>query len=214
MSDNHPANTTGPEGSATAQAAASPQHAAPTPPSAAHPVGHPPGAQPVAEASGTRGARPYLLLALGVIVLDQITKYLVIGHFGYAERMPVIAGFFDLTLVYNPGAAFSFLADHGGWQRWFFTVFAAIVSGVLVWMLVRHDGSTVFRTAIGLVLGGAVGNLLDRVLLGHVTDFLLFYQGTWSFPAFNLADCAITVGAVLWILDELIPGLRASKRAS
>lgn len=164
--------------------------------------------------SSARGAWPYLLLALVVIILDQITKYLVIGQFEYAERLPVIPGFFDLTLLYNPGAAFSFLADHGGWQRWFFTVFAAVVSGVLAWMLVRHRGSTAFNIAIGLVLGGAIGNLLDRMLLGHVTDFLLFYQGSWAFPAFNLADAAITVGAVLWILDELIPGMRGGKRSS
>ena len=156
---------------------------------------------------------PYLLLALFMIVLDQVTKYLVIDHFEYAERMPVIPGFFDLTLLYNPGAAFSFLADHGGWQRWFFTLIAVVVSGLLVTMLVRHRGSTMFNTAIGLVLGGAIGNLIDRLLLGHVTDFLLFHHGSWAFPAFNVADCAITIGAVLWILDEVLQTLQ-TRRAS
>lgn len=163
--------------------------------------------------TGSDSSWPYLLLALFMVVLDQVTKYLIIDHFEYAERMPVIPGFFDLTLLYNPGAAFSFLADHGGWQRWFFTLIAVLVSGLLVTMLVRHRGSTMFNTAIGLVLGGAVGNLIDRLLLGHVTDFLLFHHGSWAFPAFNVADCAITVGAVLWILDEVLQTLR-TRRAS
>lgn len=155
---------------------------------------------------------PYLLLALFVIVIDQATKYLIIDHFDYAERLAVIPGFFDLTLLYNPGAAFSFLADHGGWQRWFFTIIALLVSGLLVYMLVRHRGSTMFNTAIGLVLGGAIGNLIDRLLLGHVTDFLLFHHGSWAFPAFNVADCAITVGATLWILDEVLQTLRTRRQ--
>ena len=148
---------------------------------------------------------PYLLLALVVIVLDQISKYAIIGRFAYAERLPVIDGFFDLTLLYNPGAAFSFLAGHSGWQRWFFAGIAVVASVVLISLLRSQRGQPMFSTALGLILGGAIGNLVDRLVLGHVTDFLLFYQGSWAFPAFNLADCAITLGAALLILSEVLP---------
>lgn len=154
---------------------------------------------------------PYLLLALIVIVLDQISKYAVIERFVYAERLPVVAGFFDLTLLYNPGAAFSFLAGHGGWQRWFFTAIAVVASGVMISLLRSQRGQVLFSTALGLILGGAIGNLIDRLVLGHVTDFLLFYWGSWSFPAFNLADCAITLGAILLILSEVLPWMRRGR---
>jgi hypothetical protein len=144
-------------------------------------------------------------MALVVIVLDQISKYAIIGRFAYAERLPVIDGFFDLTLLYNPGAAFSFLAGHSGWQRWFFAGIAVVASVVLISLLRSQRGQPMFSTALGLILGGAIGNLVDRLVLGHVTDFLLFYQGSWAFPAFNLADCAITLGAALLILSEVLP---------
>ena len=156
---------------------------------------------------------PYLLLALVVIVLDQISKYAIIGRFAYAERLPVIDGFFDLTLLYNPGAAFSFLAGHSGWQRWFFAGIAVVASVVLISLLRGQRGQPMFSTALGLILGGAIGNLIDRLVLGHVTDFLLFYQGSWSFPAFNLADCAITLGAALLILSEVLPWLGSRRKA-
>lgn len=157
---------------------------------------------------------PYLMLALVVIVLDQVSKYLVIDHFEYGERLPVIPGFFDLTLLYNPGAAFSFLAGHDGWQRWFFALIAIVASGFFLYLIQTSRGRKVFSTALGLILGGAVGNLIDRLLLGHVTDFLLFYQeGSWHFPAFNLADAAITLGAILMIGEELLPLLRRRKSA-
>ena len=183
----------------------------------------PPAAEPARHAGpGTPGAPapqpepkgavwPYLLLALVVIVLDQISKYAIIGRFAYAERLPVIDGFFDLTLLYNPGAAFSFLAGHSGWQRWFFAGIAVVASVVLISLLRSQRGQPMFSTALGLILGGAIGNLIDRLVLGHVTDFLLFYQGSWSFPAFNLADCAITLGAILLICHELLPWLRPRK---
>ena len=148
---------------------------------------------------------PWLVLALVVIVLDQISKYQIIGRFAYGERLPVIEGFFDLTLLYNPGAAFSFLAGHSGWQRWFFAGIAVVASVVLISLLRSQRGQPMFSTALGLILGGAIGNLIDRLVLGHVTDFLLFYQGSWAFPAFNLADCAITLGAALLILSEVLP---------
>ena len=156
---------------------------------------------------------PYLLLALVVIVLDQISKYAIIGRFAYAERLPVIDGFFDLTLLYNPGAAFSFLAGHSGWQRWFFAGIAVVASVVLISLLRSQRGQPMFSTALGLILGGAIGNLVDRLVLGHVTDFLLFYQGSWAFPAFNLADCAITLGAALLILSEVLPWFGSRRKA-
>lgn len=156
---------------------------------------------------------PYLLLALVVIVLDQISKYAIIGRFAYAERLPVIDGFFDLTLLYNPGAAFSFLAGHSGWQRWFFAGIAVVASVVLISLLRSQRGQPMFSTALGLILGGAIGNLIDRLVLGHVTDFLLFYQGSWAFPAFNLADCAITLGAALLILSEVLPWFGSRRKA-
>ena len=154
---------------------------------------------------------PWLVLALVVIVLDQISKYQIIGSFAYGERLSVIAGFFDLTLLYNPGAAFSFLAGHSGWQRWFFAGIAVVASAVLISLLFSARGQRMFSLALTLILGGAIGNLIDRLVLGHVTDFLLFYQGDWAFPAFNLADCAITLGAILLICHELLPWLRPRK---
>ena len=153
----------------------------------------------------------WLVLALVVIVLDQISKYQIIGRFAYGERLPVIEGFFDLTLLYNPGAAFSFLAGHSGWQRWFFAGIAVVASAVLISLLFSARGQRMFSMALALILGGAIGNLVDRLVLGHVTDFLLFYQGGWAFPAFNLADCAITLGAILLICYELLPWLRPRK---
>ena len=151
-----------------------------------------------------RAGWPYLLLAVVVIVLDQITKVAVLDHFELGERLPVIAGFFDLTLLYNRGAAFSFLAGHDGWQRWFFVLIALAASAFILHLLLGHRHERMFSVALGLILGGAVGNVIDRLLYGQVVDFLLFYRGSWYFPAFNVADSAITVGATLLILDELL----------
>lgn len=147
---------------------------------------------------------PYLLLAAVVIALDQWSKLTVEAKFVFAERLAVIPGFFDLTLAYNKGAAFSFLAGADGWQRWFFSGIALIASGFIAWLLHRHRGERGFSIALGLILGGAIGNLIDRLHAGQVTDFLLFYRGDWYFPAFNLADSAITLGAILLIGDELL----------
>jgi len=151
-----------------------------------------------------RAGWPYLLLAVVVIVLDQITKVAVLDHFELGERLPVIAGFFDLTLLFNRGAAFSFLAGHDGWQRWFFVLIALAASAFILHLLLGHRHQRMFSVALGLILGGAVGNVIDRLLYGQVVDFLLFYRGNWYFPAFNVADSAITVGATLLILDELL----------
>jgi signal peptidase II len=119
------------------------------------------------------------------------------------ETLP-ITSYFNLVRVHNPGAAFSFLADAGGWQRWFFTGLGVVAAGVMVYLLKMHTGQALFCLALSLLLGGAVGNVIDRVVYGHVIDFLDFFYGTWHFPAFNVADSAISVGAALLILDELL----------
>ncbi|MDO4637328.1 MAG: signal peptidase II [Lautropia sp.] len=152
---------------------------------------------------------PWLLLALAVILLDQVSKHQIIQHLRYGERVPVASGFFDLTLLYNPGAAFSFLAGHSGWQRWFFAGIAMAASAVILSLLFSQRQQRMFCCALALILGGAIGNLIDRLVMGHVTDFLLFYHDAWYFPAFNLADCAITLGAALLIGHELVPWLRS-----
>ncbi|NLD55594.1 MAG: lipoprotein signal peptidase [Burkholderiaceae bacterium] len=147
---------------------------------------------------------PYLLLALVVIVLDQATKLAILARFDLGERVSVIPGFFDLTLLFNRGAAFSFLAAHDGWQRWFFIGIAIAASIFIVHLLRTHRSQRLFSFALALILGGAVGNVVDRLAYGQVVDFLLFHQGNWYFPAFNVADSAITVGAATLIIDELL----------
>ncbi|HOX72179.1 signal peptidase II [Dokdonella sp.] len=143
-------------------------------------------------------ALTWLFLSAVVIVADQITKLLVLERFTLHESLPLLPGFLDLTLAFNEGAAFSFLSDAGGWQRWFFTVLAIVVGTILiVWL--KRTARTDWRTALplSLVVGGAVGNVIDRIRLGHVVDFIDVHYATWSFPAFNIADSAISVGAVL-----------------
>ena len=149
------------------------------------------------------GVWRWLGLALIILMLDQLTKIAVVGAFQLGETLP-ITSFFNLVRVHNPGAAFSFLADAGGWQRWFFTGLGVLAAGVMVYLLRMHAGQTLFCLALSLLLGGAVGNVIDRLLYSYVIDFLDFYYGTWHFPAFNVADSAITVGAGLLILDELL----------
>jgi signal peptidase II len=121
----------------------------------------------------------------------------------FGERVPVIPGFFDFTLVYNRGAAFSFLAGAGGWQRWFFTGIGIAAAVFIVWMLARHGSQRLFAFALSLILAGAIGNVIDRVIQGKVTDFVLLHWRGWHWPAFNVADMAITFGAALLILDEI-----------
>jgi signal peptidase II len=146
----------------------------------------------------------WLALSALVIVLDQLTKYFAIELLEPYKAQAVIPGFLNWTLAYNAGAAFSFLHDAGGWQRWLFTVLAIAVSAVLVIWLRRTDRGE-WRTALplALVIGGALGNLIDRLRVGHVTDFIEVYYQQWSWPAFNVADSAISVGAVLLILFGL-----------
>jgi signal peptidase II len=152
-------------------------------------------------------ALTWLLLSLAILIADQITKAIVLEHFQLHDSMPVIAGLLNWTLAYNEGAAFSFLADAGGWQRWFFTALAVVVSVVLVVWLKRTPRSD-WRTALplSLVIGGAIGNVIDRVRFGHVVDFIDVYYGAAHWPAFNIADSAISVGAVLLIVFGLFGG--------
>lgn len=145
----------------------------------------------------------WLLLAMLIIAFDQITKIWFDGALLYGERWRILP-FFDFTLVYNSGAAFSFLADGQGWQRWFFTAIALIATVVIVRLLWKHPRQSLFCAALACILGGALGNAADRLLYGHVVDFLLFYWQDWYFPAFNIADVAITIGAILLLLDEIL----------
>lgn len=153
-------------------------------------------------ASGSNALLPWLGIAIIVLLLDQLTKITILKLFSYGELLPVTS-FFNLVLVYNKGAAFSFLAAQGGWQRWFFTALGIGAALFIVYLLKRHSGQRMFCWALALILGGAVGNVIDRIAYGHVIDFLDFYAGNWHWPAFNVADSAICVGAVLFVLDEL-----------
>src|SRR5690606_21510179 len=154
----------------------------------------------------------WLGLALVILALDQISKRFFDAALTYAERWPILP-FFDFTLLYNRGAAFSFLADGEGWQRWFFTGIALVASVLIIRLLRRHPQQTLFCAALSCILAGAVGNAIDRLQHGHVVDFLLFYWRDWYFPAFNIADVSITVGAIFLILDELLRIRRERRRA-
>jgi len=149
------------------------------------------------------GMLPWLGLALILVLLDQVVKIAVERSFHYGETVPVTS-FFNLIKVYNPGAAFSFLGDAGGWQRYLFTGIAVAAVGYILYLLKRHPGQRLFCFALALIMGGAIGNVIDRLAYGHVIDFLDFYwKGLGHFPAFNIADIGISVGAFLFILDEL-----------
>lgn len=146
---------------------------------------------------------PWLGLSLVLLIADQFTKILILGYYRLGDST-VVTAFFNIVRVHNTGAAFSFLADASGWQRWFFTGIGVAAVGVIVWMLKAHPGQKLFSFALACILGGAVGNVIDRVRYGYVVDFLDFYWGTWHFPAFNIADSAISIGAACLILDELL----------
>ena len=149
-------------------------------------------------------ARWWYLLALIIITLDQLSKHWIQSNFELYERLPLLS-FLDFTLVYNEGAAWSFLSDAGGWQRWLFTAISLVVSVVLVvWMARLQANQYLLFIALTLILGGAVGNLIDRVLLGKVVDFVLVYYRDWYFPAFNVADAALSLGTVFMLLDIFI----------
>jgi signal peptidase II len=142
------------------------------------------------------------IIILGLIA-DQLSKYMILQHVQYLERMPVIPGFFDLTLVYNPGAAFSFLANAGGWQKFLFMGLALIICIYLLQAIIRDEFGSMGKLAAALIIGGAIGNVVDRLVHGHVVDFLLFYYHNWFYPAFNVADSLICVGAVLLVLESI-----------
>lgn len=144
----------------------------------------------------------WLGIATIIVLLDQVTKITMSRLLVYGQS-EVITPYFNLVMVYNQGAAFSFLANSGGWQRWFFSGLAFVVSLVIIWMLWKNASQRLFCWSLSLILGGAVGNLIDRLIYGHVIDFLDFHIGTLHWPAFNVADSAITLGAALFVLDEL-----------
>jgi signal peptidase II len=168
-----------------------------------------------AGASPHRALALWLALAVAVILADQLTKTLILGWFRFGEVREVTS-FFNLVRVHNHGAAFSFLADAGGWQRWFFIGLGIVVSGFIVWMIRSHPQQKLFCFAVTMIMGGALGNVIDRMLHGYVVDFLQFrfsvlepiFHGGY-FPSFNLADSAITLGAVCLIVDEVLRVRRA-----
>jgi len=144
----------------------------------------------------------WLGIALIVIVLDQFTKTLILGDFQLGDSRRVTS-FFNVVRVHNTGAAFSFLAGAAGWQRWFFITLGVAAAGFIVWMLRSHPAQKLFCFAVTMIMGGALGNVIDRLLHGYVVDFIQVHGGGWYFPSFNLADSAITLGALLLIVDEI-----------
>ena len=152
----------------------------------------------------------WLWVALVVIVLDQLTKYWANSQLHPYSPEPITPGL-NFTLSYNTGAAFSFLADAGGWQRWFFIALALGVAAFIITWLRRLKHEELWTAvALTLILGGAVGNVIDRFVIGHVIDFIDLYYHGWHWPAFNVADSAITVGAVMMVID----GLRGRKKSA
>jgi signal peptidase II len=147
---------------------------------------------------------PWLAVALLVLIADQFTKVLIMGYYQLGETMRVTS-FFDLVRAHNTGMAFSFLRDASGWQRWFLAGIAITAAIFIMVLLRKHTGQKLFCFALACILGGAIGNLVDRLLHGYVVDFLQFHwENRWYFPAFNIADTAITIGAAGLILDELL----------
>ena len=145
----------------------------------------------------------WLGLATIILMADQFTKVMILGFYQLGDST-YVTSFFNVVRVHNSGAAFSFLAGAGGWQRWFFTVIGVLAATLILWLLKSHSGQKLFAFAMACILGGAIGNVIDRVLYGYVVDFLDFHWRTWHFPAFNVADSAITIGAACLVLDELL----------
>jgi len=171
----------------------------------------------VAEQANT-GIRPYIAwisVAILIVAADQATKWAVIEWVPLYGKVP-INSFINLTHQQNYGAAFSFLADQSGWQRWFFVVLATTVSGVMiVWLWrIRQEGPVVLMAGLSFVLGGAIGNLIDRAIQGYVTDFIQVWFGSWAFPSFNVADSAISVGAALLIIDAIFVSGREKEKGT
>jgi len=157
----------------------------------------------------------WLLVSVFVVFVDQVTKFAVVENMEYLQRIPLLS-MLALQRLHNPGAAFSFLADASGWQNWLFMIVALVVSVVIMWWLASlpRSGRRVLALGLALVLGGAIGNVIDRVLYGYVVDFILLHYQSWSYPAFNMADSAITGGVVLILYDGVIlERSRAKKKA-
>lgn len=146
----------------------------------------------------------WLALAVLIMAVDQAAKYAIVQHFAASPAIAVTP-FFNLVLVYNPGAAFSFLSDAAGWQRGFFIALALVASAWIIYLLHKHSHQPLFAVALSLVLSGALGNVIDRIRFGAVVDFLDFHAYGWHWPAFNVADSAITCGAILLVWDALRP---------
>ena len=161
-----------------------------------------------ASKSGGAGVLHWLGLALIILIADQFTKVLIVGNYKLHDST-YVTSFFNVVRAHNPGAAFSFLADGSGWQRWFFTGVGVLAVGFMLWMLKSHPGEKLFSFALACIMGGAIGNVIDRLVHGYVIDFLDFHWRGMHFPAFNIADSAITVGAACLILDELLRVRRA-----
>jgi signal peptidase II len=156
-----------------------------------------------ASSSSSASLTPWLGLATIIILFDQLSKITITRLFKPAEEL-ALTSFFNLTLRFNPGAAFSFLAFESGWQRYLFTAIGVCAALFIIYLLKQHAGQKLFCWALALIMGGALGNVIDRLLYGHVIDFLDFhYKESYHFPAFNVADSAICIGAALFILDEL-----------
>lgn len=150
------------------------------------------------------GLLPWLGLALILVIVDQFTKVLILGYYKLGDST-YVTSFFNVVRAHNTGAAFSFLADASGWQRWLFTAIAVAAVGFILWLLRSHAGQRLFCFSLACILGGAVGNLVDRLMHGYVVDFLqVHWRNQWYFPAFNVADAAITIGAIGLVLDELL----------
>ena len=152
---------------------------------------------------GNSGLWQWLGLAFILLLADQFTKILILGYYHLGDST-YVTSFFNVVRVHNSGAAFSFLAGASGWQRWFFTVIGLVAAAVIIWMLKSHPGQKLFSFAMACILGGATGNVIDRLAYGYVVDFLDFHWRGMHFPAFNVADSAISIGAVCLILDELL----------
>ena len=153
--------------------------------------------------SASASMLPWLGLALIILMADQFTKVLILGYYALGDSTPVTS-FFNIVRVHNTGAAFSFLANAGGWQHWLFVGIGVVATLFILWMLKSHSGQKLFSFALACILGGAVGNVIDRLMYGYVVDFLDFHWRGSHFPAFNIADSAITIGAIALILDEIL----------
>jgi len=153
--------------------------------------------------AGSSGMLQWLGLAFIILLVDQFTKVLIMGYYHLGDST-YVTSFFNVVRAHNSGAAFSFLAGASGWQRWFFTIVGFVAAAVIIWMLRSHAGQKLFSFAMACILGGAIGNVIDRMAHGYVIDFLDFHWHGMHFPAFNVADSAITLGAICLILDELL----------